>query len=192
MNSILCLEAFDIYTMASRAGINGRYHAAVAFHELLVEHIEKNVTTRVINYTHFEANKITYTRAKYLLTVAKAAHDTALSDKGQYGKFHICNSRPFSVKMEEKHFAKILKNLTRILDRDTLFSYEPDYFVERALHGRKTWTAHYDPLNIPKSSSVYIDAQMHQIDDLCNGKQIRVDSYMKLSNSNLHIIYSVR
>ena len=34
-------EAFDIYTMASQAGKNGRYHAAVAFHEILVKQFEK-------------------------------------------------------------------------------------------------------------------------------------------------------
>ena len=63
-------EAFDIYTMASQAGKNGRYHAAVAFHEILVKQFEKNITRREIRYNHFEDNRITYLRAKYLLNVA--------------------------------------------------------------------------------------------------------------------------
>ena len=178
-NSILCPKAFDIYTMASQAGINGQYHAAVAFQELLLKQFEKNVTTKVIHYNHFEENKITHLRAKYLLNVAKAQHDNALLNKGQYGKYHTCNSRPFSSKLEEKHFSEIPLNVTVILDRDTLFSYKPYDREERVLRERKQWTEPYDPLDVPDLFRVYIAAQKYQIDELCKGNQIRVNSFPK-------------
>ena len=183
-------EAFDIYTMASQAGKNGRYNAAVAFHEILVKQFEKNMTIREIRYNHFEDNRITYLRAKYLLNVAKAAHDDALLHKGQYGKHHTCNSHTFRAKFREKHVAELQQNVTTIiepnlipiLDRDTLFSYKPADRKERSLSGRRRWTEPYDATQVPKPYNVYIAAQNSQIDKLCTGKQIRVNSYPKLSN----------
>ena len=169
--------------MASQAGKNGRYHAAVAFHELLVTQFEENVTTRVIHYDYFEGNRITYLRAKYLLNVAKATHDNALIDKGQYSKYHTCNSRPFSAKLNAKHFSEIQRNLTEILDRDTLFSYKPEYREQRALSGRQKWAEPYDALEVSRLFSVYIAAQNSQIDKLCQGKQIRVKFHSYLLNS---------
>ena len=175
LNLIFRVEAFDLFTMATQARIYGQYHAAVAFQELLVKQFEKNVTIRVILYNHFDANRITYLRAKYLLNVAKAAHDNVLLDKGRYGKYHACNSRPFSAKVEEKHFSNIPQNVTAILDRDTLFSYKPHDREERVLYGRKNWTEPYEPsLDVPNLSSVYIAAQKSQVNDLCNGNKIRV------------------
>ena len=183
-------EAFDIYTMASQAGKNGRYHGAVAFHELLVKQFENDLTKKVIRYNYFEDNRITYLRAKYLLNVAKAAHDDALLHKGQYGKHHTCNPHTFSAKFREKHVAELQQNVTTIiepnlipiLDRDTLFSYKPADRKERSLAGRRKWTEPYDATQIPKPYNVYIAAQNSQIDKLCTGKQIRVNSYPKVSN----------
>ena len=160
--------------MASQAGKNGRYHGAVAFHELLVKQFENDLTKKVISYNHFEHNRITYLRAKYLLNVAKAAHDNAFLAEGQYGKYHKCNSRPISEKLFEKHFSEIPQNIPEILDRDTLFSYTPNDRQERSLYGRKRWVEPHDTLEVPKLFSVYIAAQMSQIDKLCRGTQIRV------------------
>ena len=179
--------------MASQASKNGRYHAAVAFHEILVKEFEKNMTIKEMRYNHFDDNKITYLRAKYLLIVAKSAHDHALLDKGQYGKHHTCNSRPLTAKFQEKHFVQILQNVTNvlkqnftpILDRDTLFSYQPADRKERSLSGRRRWTEPYDATEVPKLFDVYIAAQNDQIDKLCTGKQIRVNSYPKVSNSKV-------
>ena len=173
--------------MASQAEKNGRYHAAVAFQDLLVKQFEKNETINVMRYNHFEDNRITYLRAKYLLNVAKATHDNALLDKGQYGKYHTCNSRPFSAKLEEKYFSEIAQNFTEILDRDTLFSYRADAREERVLSGRQRWTEPYYKREVPQIFRVYIAAQYSQIDKLCKGKQIRVNYNSHVSNSTYTI-----
>ena len=173
--------------MASQAGKNGRYHGAVAFHELLVKQFENDLTKKVISYNHFEHNRITYLRAKYLLNLAKAAHDSVFLAEGQYGKYHICDSRPISAKLFEKHFSEIPQDIPEILDRDTLFSYKPADRKERSLAGRRKWTEPYDATQIPKPYNVYIAAQNSQIDKLCTGKQIRVNSYPKVSNSKFLI-----
>ena len=117
-NSNFMLEVFDIYTMASQAGKNGRYHVAVAFHEILVKQFEKHMTIKEIRYNHFEDNRITYLRAKYLLNVAKAAHDAALLHKGQYSNHHTCNSHTFRAKFREKHFAEFPQNITPAIEQN--------------------------------------------------------------------------
>ena len=173
---IFCLEAFDIYTMATQASKKEKYHAAVAFHEQLVKQFGGDVKTNEIRYSYFENDRITYDRAKYLLKVAIMTHDNALLNKGQYGKYHSCNSRPFSSKFGETHYSDIVQNITAILDRDTLFSYKPLDREERALSGRQRWTAPFDTKEDTKLFSAYIAAHNSQISSLCTGKQIRVGS----------------
>ena len=170
------MEAFDIYTMATQASKKEIYHAAVAFHEQLVKHFGGDEKIKEIRYSYFKNDIITYDRAKYLLKVAVMTHDNALLNKGQYGKYHTCNSRPFSSKFEEKHYSNIDQNITAILDRDTLFSYKPLDREERALSGRQRWTAPFDTKEDTKLFSAYIAAQNSQISTLCAGKQIRVNS----------------
>ena len=188
LNSISYLEAFDIYTMATEAGKKGRYHGAVEFHELLVKQFERNEKIREIRFKYFDDYTITYDRAKYLLKEAIIAHDNVLLNRGMTSKYHSCNPRPYDAKFEEKHFNEIPRNITSILDRDTLFSYKPADREERAIAGRQRWVERYDPKKDTEHFSVYFAAQNSQIDTLCTGKQIRVSSYTELCTSNYHSI----
>ena len=187
---LLILEAFDIYTMATEAGKKNRYHGAVEFHKLLVKQFEKTMKKREIRFNYFEDNTITYDRAKYLVKEAIFAHDNVLLNKGMASKYHSCNSRPYSAKFEEKHFTEIPRKVTPVLDRDTLFSYKPAERNKRAIAGRQRWTEPYDPKKDTPFFSVYHAAQNSQIDTLCTGKQIWVNSYsdyseVRVGNYNL-------
>ena len=162
--------------MASQASKKEKYHAAVAFHQQLVKQFGGDVKINEIRYSYFENDRITYDQAKYLLKVAVMTHDNALLNKGQYGKYHTCNSRPFSSKFKETQYSDIDQNIPAILDRDTLFSYKPLDREERALSGRQKWTAPFDTKEDTKLFSAYIAAQNSQISTLCTGKQIRVGS----------------
>ena len=162
--------------MASQASKKEKYHAAVAFHQQLVKQFGGDVKINEIRYSYFENDRFTYDQAKYLLKVAVMTHDNALLNKGQYGKYHTCNSRPFSSKFKETQYSDIDQNITAILDRDTLFSYKPLDREERALSGRQKWTAPFDTKEDTKLFSAYIAAQNSQISTLCTGKQIRVGS----------------
>ena len=172
--------------MATEAGNKGRYHAAVKFYELLLKQFDKKVKIREIRYNYFDGHRLNYHQAKYLLKAAIIAHDNALLTKGQSGKYHMCNSHPFSAKFDEQYATEISRNITTILDRDTLFSYKPHDRLERALSGRKRWTEPYDPYKDTKLFSIYHTAQNTQIETLCTGKQIRVSSYQQIFNGTYY------
>ena len=177
--------------MATEAGKKKRYHGAVEFHKLLVKQFEKTMKKREIRFKYFEDYTITYDRAKYLLKEAIIAHDNVLLNKGMASKYHSCNSRPYCAKFEEKHFTQIPRNITSILDRETLFSYKPAERHKRAIAGRQKWTEPYDPKKDTAFFSVYHAAQNSQIDTLCIGKQIRVNSYSEVCIGNYHLPYHI-
>ena len=90
-----------------------------------------------------------------------------------------------SAEFEEKYFTKITRNITSILDGDDLFSYKPAERGKRSIAGRQRWIESYDPKKDTAFVSVIHAAQNSQINTLCTGKQMRVNSYSEECIGNL-------
>ena len=143
--------------MSLGAQHNKLYDAATTFFETLVEKAKQEESFGIHNYPHIYHQPVQSARADSLWRSTMRLHDHMLETQGPFGRHRRCHEYPFNTKLRKKR--KYSKRFTpvKVMDRETL-----EYYMVMKRNDEPSMLA-------------YHTATQYQVDQLCSGKQIKVN-----------------
>ena len=160
--------------MASQAIKHKLFEAAVVFFDVLKRTVSKEYKYHREKSAIFGNFHVSYQQAHELHQNALKIHDKVLLHKGQYGMLHVCRDQPYDATIKSRKALEIFENVQYILDRDNVYRFKAKERIKRTRLGRKKWVGEF---KIPqKESQSFQKTTMIQINRLCNGQQIKVNT----------------